>query len=141
MRGGSGCLVPVRLACSMVLHARHHACIPTRVAHALPPARPQVADTSHSDQLVLRRLTVARGDPVRALDAREAVKAAAAKVASWLGEEALKAQMEQADPLAAEQLQRLLAGQPLESPGGRDGGGSGDQNGGAMMRPGSGLGG
>lgn len=35
------------------------------------------------------------------------------QVASWLGEEALRQQMEQADPTAAELLQQLLAGQPL----------------------------
>lgn len=40
----------------------------------------QVPDSAHSDHLVLRRLAIAREDPIRAVDAREAVKAAAAKV-------------------------------------------------------------
>lgn len=46
----------------------------------LPLPSRQVTDTAHSDHLVLRRLAVARQDPIRAVDAREAVKAAAAKV-------------------------------------------------------------
>lgn len=55
------------------------------------------------------------------------------QVASWLGEEQLKQQMEGADPLAAEQLQLLRAGLPL------GGGGGGSENGGgAMIRPRSG---
>jgi hypothetical protein len=99
----------------------------------------QVADTAHSDQLVLRRLAVAREDPIRAVDACEAVKAAAAKVAAWMGEEQLQQRMEQADPTAAEQLQRLRNGQPMQGGGASTDGGSSDLNGGGgmMLRPGS----
>lgn len=46
------------------------------------------------------------------------------QVASWLGEEQLKEALEQADPTAAEQVQRLLAGQPLDAPGAGTGAGS-----------------
>ena len=149
-----------------------------------PPAN-QVPDPSHSDHLVLARLALARADPLKAVDAREAVRAAAAKVrrlegsacglaarlvarggawgacpsrvgariaaavrrtaappacacppplpslphlaqqvASWLGEEPLREALEQADPTAAEQLQRLLAGQPIGAPASGAGAGS-----------------
>jgi hypothetical protein len=48
---------------------------------ALPLA--QVPDRAHSDQLVLRRLALARGDPLKAINAKEAVRAAANKVRCW----------------------------------------------------------
>jgi hypothetical protein len=58
----------------------------TTLTPAAACGRPQqVNDPSHSDQLVLRRLALARGDPVKAIDAREAVAAAAAKVGSLGG--------------------------------------------------------
>ncbi|KAL4857828.1 Importin-11 [Chlorella vulgaris] len=57
----------------------------------MPPAH----DSAHSDQLVLRRLALARADPVRAIDAREAVKAAAAKPGSLVAQ--LHQQQQQQD--------------------------------------------
>lgn len=53
-----------------------------------------------------------------------------------MGEERLKAQMEQADPTAAEQLQQLLAGQRMGGAGAGSGS-TGSGSGGGMLRPGS----
>ena len=57
------------------------------VPHPLPAILPvlQVPDAAHSDHLVLARLALARTDPLRAVDAREAVKAAALKARRQLG--------------------------------------------------------
>lgn len=85
----------------------------------------QVADPTHSDQLVLRRLALARSDPVRAIDARQAVQAAANKVVSWMGEVTLRLQLQHIDPQLLEQLAGILGGQPGEASGGAGAGGSG----------------
>lgn len=78
-------------------------------------AAAQIPDAAHADQLVLRRLALAREDPVRGIDAREAARAAATKVASWLGEEGLRNHLQRIDPLLAEQLELLQRGEPLAS--------------------------
>lgn len=59
-----------------------------------------------------------------------------------MGEEQLQQRMQQADPTAAEQLQRLRSGQPMLGGGGGGGStdnGSSDLNGGdgMLLRPGS----
>ena len=56
-----------------------------------------------------------------------------------MGEEQLQQRMEQADPTAAEQLQRLRNGQPMLGGGGSTDNGSSDLNGGSgmLLRPGS----
>ena len=109
--------------------------LPARLLHCLTclppcpspslPSPPQVPDQAHADHLVLARLALARGDPLKSVDAREAVVAAAQKVASWMGDDALRQRLEQADPTAAEQLQQLLTGQPLEGSSGTNGAPSG----------------
>ena len=136
--------------------------------HVPPPLPlPQVPDRAHSDQLVLRRLALARGDPLKAIDAKEAVRAAANKVgadtqhrvsgavsggdsggrarcasialrcthaspslapcmpacarlcaslqvASWLGQEEIRRQLQRIDPQLAEQLQALMNEPPAD---------------------------
>ena len=47
------------------------------------------ADPAHQDQLLLRRLLLARGDPLRGVDARDAVRTAAGHVAGWAGNDQL----------------------------------------------------
>ncbi|KAL4448640.1 hypothetical protein ABPG75_005859 [Micractinium tetrahymenae] len=96
-------------------------------------AEAQIPDPAHSDQLVLRRLALARDDPVKAIDAREATRAAGTKIASWMGEQQLRLQLQHIDPLLAEQLAALQRGEPLASAMAAvslSGGPSGDGNGG-----------
>ena len=75
----------------------------------------QPADPEHQDQLLLRRLLLARADPLRGVDALDAVRAAAGHVASWEGQEKLLKAMEDIDVAFRDQLAGLLAGQLSES--------------------------
>ncbi|PSC67511.1 importin-11 isoform X1 [Micractinium conductrix] len=91
-------------------------------------AEMQMPDPTHSDQLVLRRRALARSDPVKAIDAQEAARAAATKVAGWLGEAALQAALQAVDPLLVDQLNELMGGRgagggpaQLDNGGGDDG--------------------
>ena len=61
---------------------RTHSTLPSSPLFSPPPLPPipQMPDPTHSDQLVLRRLALARSDPVKAIDAQEAARAAATKV-------------------------------------------------------------
>jgi hypothetical protein len=73
-------------------------------------------DPVHEDQLMLRRLQLARVDPLRSVDATAAVQAAASRVMGYLGEQAVMAAVEEIDPLHREQLGRLLHGGGDELP-------------------------
>lgn len=75
----------------------------------------QPADREHQDQLLLRRLLLARSDPLRAVDAMDAVRVAAGHVAAWEGQEKLLKAMEDIDIAFRDQMAGLLAGQLSES--------------------------
>lgn len=102
-------------ALSLGLRAVHEAGAYARDRERLAELRP--ADPAHADQLLLRRLLLARGDTLRAVPAQDAVRAAAGKVVSWAGEEALLAALGQAP------RERLLALMRPEE-GGLQGGGA-----------------
>ena len=73
------------------------------------------SDPDHQDQLLLKRVLLARGDPLRAVDATDAVRAAVGHVAGWEGPDALIASMGEVDPLFQESVKRILKGQLPES--------------------------
>jgi hypothetical protein len=75
----------------------------------------QPEDPDHQDQLLLRRLLLARGDPLRAVDATDAVRAAAGHVAAWQGKETLLQSLENIDTMYKQQMAALLAGQLSEA--------------------------
>ncbi|KAL4518028.1 hypothetical protein Ndes2526A_g01512 [Nannochloris sp. 'desiccata'] len=75
----------------------------------------QPEDPDHQDQLLLRRLLLARGDPLRAVDATDAVRAAAGHVAAWQGKETLLQSLENIDTVYKNQMAALLAGQLSEA--------------------------
>lgn len=75
----------------------------------------QPADPAHQDQLLLRRLLLARGDPLRGVDAVDAVRTAAIHVAGWEGKDKFLASLEALDPMYSERMAELLAGQLPES--------------------------
>jgi hypothetical protein len=72
---------------------------------------PPPEDSNHADQTVLRRLDLARADPLRAVDVGDAVRAAAAHVAGWLGQDTLLEAVEGIDLAFRDQMAKLLAGQ------------------------------
>lgn len=75
----------------------------------LADAKP--SDPNHADQVMLRRLMAARSDPLRTVDATDAVRAAAGHVTAWAGTERILAAIAAVDPMYREQLAALLAGQ------------------------------
>jgi hypothetical protein len=75
----------------------------------------QPEDPDHQDQLLLRRLLLARSDPLRAVDATDAVRAAAGHVAAWQGKETLLQSLENIDVMYKNQMAALLAGQLSEA--------------------------
>jgi len=75
----------------------------------------QPKDPDHENQLLLRRLLLARGDPLRAVDATDAVRAAAGHVAAWQGSETLLQSLENIDSVYKTQMAALLAGQLSEA--------------------------
>jgi hypothetical protein len=72
-------------------------------------------DTAHADQLLLRRLELARGDPMRVMDAKDAARAAVGHFAAWAGREQAMAALDLVDPLYKEQAAALLATQLTEA--------------------------
>ncbi len=75
----------------------------------------QPEDPDHQDQLLLRRLLLARADPLRRVDATDAVRAAAGHVAAWQGKETLLQSLEYIDSTFKDQMTKLLAGQLSEA--------------------------
>lgn len=72
-------------------------------------------DPDHTDQLLLRRLLLARGDALRGVDAMDAVRAVAAHVAGWAGRDRIVAEVQSIDYMYGERLETILAGQLPES--------------------------
>ena len=75
----------------------------------------QPDDPEHQDQLLLRRVLMAREDALRGVDAMGAVRAAAGHVAGWQGQSVLLASLDAIDPMFRDQMAKLLAGQLTES--------------------------
>jgi hypothetical protein len=72
-------------------------------------------DPDHTDQLLLRRLLLARGDALRGVDAMDAVRAVAGHVAGWAGRDRIVAEVQSIDYMYGERLETILAGQLPES--------------------------
>lgn len=72
-------------------------------------------DPDHTDQLLLLRLLLAKADPLRGVDAVDAVKAAASHVAGWAGKDRIVAEVQSIDFMYGERLETILAGQLPEA--------------------------
>ncbi len=81
-----------------------------RDAAALAAAPHPPPDGEAPDQLLARRLALSAADPLRAVDAVDAARAAAARVEGWIGRERVAAALEAVDPMYGEQYAALAAG-------------------------------
>jgi hypothetical protein len=81
-----------------------------RDAAALATAPRPPPDGDAPDQLLARRLALSAADPLRAVDAVDAARAAAARVEGWIGRERVAAALEAVDPMYGEQYAALAAG-------------------------------